>query len=504
MKKAIALLGVLIALVAVAAGLGPLYTNRLVDRQLMAMVAQIDHEGVFNASYAPGAESWFSQQDTITLTPVDKRLAGLEQGGQQDIVLHLHVAYGPLPFAAWSRDGISLMPVGAVVDARVAGLDRLLSRAGSGYRMHDVVSLAGGNTFTLQVTPGHMTDRQGAALGWAGSELVLSTAGRRLSGHGRSGVITVAAAGASPAKIVIDPVALDIAHLRMVDGQAVGKLDLRWGGMHADRLPGENRPPVDVALEGMAMSLDTHMAQGIAAGKGKLTLAGLTVRPAAGDARPVVALHRLSLSSSTSDPSQGYTDSSVVWNVERIDVGGSDYSPALLAVRLDHLYVPALIDAMRTLREARPVLQAQNGEPPRLAMQRLLGLIAPSAQSMLAHRPVLRLVGLRLGTPQGALAGSGEADLEPNDGGTPTLATLPDDLVAHLALNVPVSLARELAAMMLARQGVPADQLAQDAQRYLDALAAQGLLRTEGTGYAVDLAYRHGQVTMNGRPLGAH
>ncbi|AOV15818.1 hypothetical protein BJI67_00930 [Acidihalobacter aeolianus] len=504
MKKAFATLVVLVALIAAAAGLGPLYTSRLVDRQLTTLVAQIDHEGVFAASYAPGAKGWFSQQDTITLTPVDKRLTQLEQGRQQPIVLHLHVAYGPLPFAAWRRDGVSLMPVGAVVDTRVAGLDRLLSQAGSSYQVRDVVTLTGGNTFTLRVSPGHMTDQQGAVLNWAGSELILNATGSRLNGHGRSGVITVSAAGASQAKIVIDPVAVDIPHLRMVNGQAVGKVSVRWGGMHANNLPEKNRPPMDVALEGMAMSLDTHMVQGIAAGKGTLTLAGLTVRPAAADAGPAFSLHRLSLSSSTTDPSQGYTDSSVVWNVQRIDVGGSEYSPALLAVRLDHLYVPALIDAMRTLREAQPALQAQNGEPPRLAMQRLLGLITPSAQSMLAHRPVLHLVGLHLGTPQGALDGSGDAELEPSGGATPSLTTLPDDLVAHLTLNLPTSLARELAAMMLARQGVPADQLAQDAQQYLGALAAQGLLRSESAGYAVDLVYRHGQVTVNGRPLGAH
>ncbi|AOU99303.1 hypothetical protein BI364_16425 [Acidihalobacter yilgarnensis] len=502
MKKVTLSLGVLAALLAAVAGLGPLYTSQIANREIASAVTAINQQGLFEARYVAGTHGWFSQSDTLTLKPVERRWPDTQRRLRQAIVLHLHIAYGPLPFAAWARDGVSLMPVGAVIDTRVEGLDRILSRADSGYRLHDVVTLGASNTFTLQVDAGHMTNRNGLQMRWSQSNLVLMQSGQRLHGHGRSGTLTVDDTGPLRTHLQIDPITLDIDHLHIVDGQAIGKMALSWGGFDARNFPNKSRPPQDVRLGELRMSVDSHLSGGIAAGQGTMSLSKLVVRQHGDTGTPQFALNGVEISSSTTDPKDGYADSSMSWNLKQFDMNGDQYSPAGLTVEMNHLYVPALIDTMRTLREAEHRLQPQGGEPPKQAMQRLFGLLIPSAQVLLAHEPVLRLSGLRLGTPQGILTGQGEARLEPANGATPSVTTLPQDLVASLKLSAPPSLARHLATLFLARQGVPVYQLAQASQRYLDNLRNQGFLSMREGNYALDLGYGHGSLTFNGKEIG--
>lgn len=501
MKKAIVSLGVLAALLVAAAAFGPLYTSRIVDRQIASVVAGINGQGVFEARYAPGTHRWFSQTDTLTLQPVDRPFKALRQGEVRPIVLHLHIAYGPFPFAAWRRDGVSLTPVGAVVDARVDGLERLMRKAGSQYRLRDVITLTGGNDFTLHVAAGNMQDGQGALLHWSASELVLHQRDGVLHGAGRSGELTISG-GSQDAALHVDPVMLVVDHLRMVDGQAIGKLALSWGGLSASNMPNGNRVPQDLQMNGLKMALDTHLAGGIAAGDAVVSLASMKLNRHGDGTSPRLAVQGFEISTSSTDPKDGYTDSQVSWKLDKVDVGGQSYTPARMSLALDHLYVPALVDLMQRLRESEQRLGPQDTAASRQAMQRLLLVMMPPAQALLAHHPVLRLDELNVGTPQGRVTASGRASLEPVGGLTPSIATLSQDLVAEFKLSTPPVLARHVAASILARQGVPPYQLAQASQQYLDSLSAHGMLGMHDGAYTLDLGYRNGSLTLNGHPLG--
>lgn len=498
MKKSLVLIGLLAAALALAAGLGPWYTSRVADRQIAAVVAAVNRQGMFEAHYVPTARSWFEQRDTLKLVPVDPRFRELQQHGPREIVLRLHVAYGPIPFAAWSRDGISFLPVGAVIDTRIDGLAKTLKKAGSGYRLRDIVTLDGGNSFSLHLDPGSMSGRRGAHLQWRAADLRLDQRGRHLSGNGHSGGLTITRDAPDASHVHIGPARLAIGDLRIVDGQSAGKLTFSWDGMQA----GDASQSIDIGT--LRFAMDTHLAQGIAVGKGEATLASLTVRPPAAAAAPAFALKHMTLASETREPHNDYADSDVRWTVADIAADGQHYAPAELELRLEHQYVPALRGIVQALRELRQDLKTQRDIPPQLAARRMIGVIMPPLQQLLEHRPVLRLTQLRLGTPQGMLRGQGEARLEPAGGATPSLTTLPEDLVAHFALDAPAALAHRLAAYALARQGVPADRLDSASQQYLDALRSQGLLRMQGTDYVLEVDYRNAALQLNGRTVWPH
>ncbi|WP_455384570.1 YdgA family protein [Acidihalobacter prosperus] len=501
MKKLYVALGLLAAVLALAVGLGPWYTSRIADRQITATVDALNRQGIFQAHYDRIAYNWFGQQGTLKLIPVDPRISRLQRNGPREIVLRLSVAYGPIPFAAWQRDGVSLMPVGAVIDTRIDGLDRALRKAGSGYRLRDVVKLNGDNAFRLNVEPGSATGAKGERVQWTASELRLDQRGQHISGAGHSGEVTVTGDAPSAPRIHIAPLKLAIDDVQVIDNQSAGRYSLSWGGMQASGPQRKRGTTLALNVGKMQLKADTHFAQGIVAGKADMAVAGFSVREPADAETPQFSMKDMTLNSVTTDPQNDYTGSTVRWNVADISAKGQHYSPATIEMRLEHLYVPAMRDTVKALQDLQRNMRAQRDIPPQLVFQRMAGVLMPPLQQLIEHQPVLRLTQFHLGTPNGALQGKGEARIAPANGATPSLTTLPEDLVAQFTLDIPGQLAHQIAGLAMSRQGVPASQLAETSQRYLDRLQSQGFLHRQGSDYSLEFDYRNSTLLLNGRPV---
>ncbi|MEJ2654993.1 MAG: DUF945 family protein [Acidihalobacter sp.] len=501
MKKLYVALGLIVALLALVIGLGPWYASRITERQITATVDAINQQGLFEAHYDRIAYNWFGQQGTLKLLPVDPRFKELQRNGTQEIVLRLSIAYGPIPVAAWRRDGISLMPVGAVIDTRIDGLEKALRKSGSSYSLRDVVGLGGSNALKFHMTPGKLTNAKGDDIHWTASDLQLDQNGQHLRGSGHTGELTVAKEGPRPAHIRVTPIKLVINDMQIVDNQSAGRYSISWDGMQANGPQKRRNTTFAFDIGKMKIEADTHFAQGVVAGKADMVLGGMSMREPANAKTPLFAMKDMTLNSTTNDPKNDYTGSSVRWNVADINAKGQHYSPATLEMQMSHLYVPAMRDAIKALQEMQRKLRTQRDVPPQFVFQRMAGVLMPPLQRLVEHKPVLQLTQLHLGTPNGALQGKGEARIEPANGATPSLTTLPEDLVAQLTLNIPGPLAHQIAALALTRQGVPADQLAETSQRYLDRLQNQGLLSQQGNDYSLELDYRNSTLLVNGRPV---
>lgn len=495
MKKLTALIGLVVVALLLALGLGPWYTSRIADNQIANAVAAINRQGVFEAHYTSTSHSWFAQRDTLRLTPVSSRFGNASQDDTGALVMHLHVAYGPIPFAAWRRDGVTLLPVGAIIDARIDGLAETLKKAGSGYLIRDVVHLDGNNKLTLHLDPGQMDEGLGQHLQWTASGLNLTQRGRHLHGNGYTGELTVTDP-TSTTHIHIAPSKLTIHDLETVEGQGAGRMEFAWEGMQATGTA--RHSPMTFQVGTLRLLVDTHFEQGIAVGKARLSLAAMKLRQAGA---AVFSLRHMTFDSQVTPPKDDYFDTILHWKTDDLAVAGQHYKPALLQLQLDHQYLPAMQSMQQALQTYQRELRTQRDVPPDLVLQRMIGILLPSLQQLLEHRPVLKLDPLEVGTPQGVLRAVGEMHVEPPAGMQPTIATLTRDLAGKLSLSLPAPLARHIVGLMLSRQGVPADALPLRTQQYLDNLLSQGLVRMQGEDYALDLAYRDGSLQMNGRTI---
>lgn len=337
---------------------------------------------------------------------------------------------------------------------------------------------------------------------WTASALRLHQKnGGPLSGTGHTGTFTVTGPATSPVRLRIAPAQLTIERLRYLHGQTTGRLSLTWNGLKAGLPNRRSGATTSLDIGRMEFAMNSHFVRGIVAGKAKLRLAGLEIREPAGATRPVFAFSNMVLGSSTAEPKGGFTQSSMRWSVGDVEFRGQRYAPGVIELHLEHLYVPAMVKILKGMRSANRTMRAQAGTPPALLFQRMAGVLAPQLQSLLEHRPVLRLAQLRLKTPGGTLQGKGAARIAPANGATPTLAALPQDLAANLSLHIPSRLAQELAAFTLARQGVPPEQLASTSRQFLDNLQGRGLLRRQGDAYTLQLRYRQSTLRINGEPV---
>lgn len=498
MKKILASFALLVAASALAAGLGPWYTSRVANRQIATLVRALNRPGVLEAHYRRDTSNWFGQNGTLTLM----RLGQIRANSPREIVLKLAVAYGPIPFADWQRGRVRLMPVGAVIDTRVQGLGKALRKAGSDYTLRDIVALNGDNTLDFSLKPGNFTAPGGTRLQWTSAALHLQQKnGGSLSGRGHTGTFTVTGPATGRVRLRISPARLAIERLRYLHGQTAGRLSLAWDGLGAELPNRRSGVTTSLAMGRMEFAMDSHFVRGIVAGKAELRLAGLEIREPAGAPRPVFAFSNMVLGSSTAEPKDGFTRSTMHWAVGDVELRGQRYARGVIELRLKHLYVPAMVEILKVMRSANHTVRAQAGTPPALIFQRMAGILSPPLQSLLEHRPVLRLAQLRLDTPGGTLQGNGSARIAPANGATPSLATLPQDLAANLSMRIPGPLAQQLVALTLAHQGIPSDQLASASRQFLDKLQGRGLVRRQGDAYTLQLSYRDSMLRVNGEPV---
>lgn len=473
----------------------------MANQQLAAAVAAINLQGTLQASYTRTRTGWFGQQGDLVLTPMLAALRKFDPHGTRPLKLHLDIAYGPFPFAAWGR-GFTVLPVSAVINARIDGLHKTLAALGSDYVLRDVVSLIGNNHLRAQLNAGQHTDADGTRLQWAESRLDVDQHGARWNGTGHSGQIDLGKSGVVVATARIAPLQIKFHDLEIRDGMSAGKIDMTWGGLQASvstHITTGARQNITVGK--LALSTDTHFVQGVAAGRSTMTLASVRFA-AAGNDVPFFDLENMHLSGTTTAPQSDFIDSRLQWRIARLSTAGKVFAPLSLDLDFAHINVPALRNLMLALRRMGK-LQQQN-LPLQVISQNIRAMIMPPMLDLLQHQPLLRLQQFSIGSPQGALQvqGSAQLPLPPNAQVTPPV--LMHALDAQFTLRVAAAFAQQLAADRLASQGMPADQQAQGAQQLLAQLLSQGILLLQGTNYALDFSDRNGAMQLNGHALGQH
>ncbi len=495
--------GILFLLVALAVALGPWYTSQIADHALKSAIQEINRHGTFDARYQRIAYGWFGQEGRLILVPTAPKARQTLQktNGSDELVLRLQIAYGPLPFASWGRDGVSLMPVGAIIDARLPGLEKSLHKAGSAYRLRDVVGLSGNSQFLANLQPGKLTTPDGAHMQWGKVRLEIDQNGGRINGQGHFGAFSL---NATNGYLRLQPASLRIGNLQVKDGLSAGRIQLDWQGMSFN-VPDKQQPHRRIAgfLKSFTLLSDTHFGEGVTYGRATLGIKAMEIRQPANAPKATFSMRDIRLQASSTPPRGAFMDSTLDWQAMRMEISGQQYAPVQLVITLDHQYVPALKEMMQGFRK----LQAQAREnaysqvPTRLFYQRAIGLLMPSVQQFIAHYPVLRLKKLNIGTPEGSLQAEGEARLTPAGGGSPSLLTLPQDLVADLSLEVPPAIARHLLSAALERRGVPSDQLTKVTTMQLQQMQSAGWIKLEKGIYKTRIDYSRGAMDIYGHPV---
>ena len=456
-KLRIAVIGVVALLVLAALG-GPAFTDGIAARRIEASVAAINQQGQFDASYTRTASGWFGQQGTLTITPRTAALARLLPAGQP-ITLHMDVAYGPFPFAAWGQ-GFTPWPVGAVINLRSTALDRLLAKAHSGYTLRSTVGLAGGNDVLARLRAGSYHTADGGSIEW-------------------------------------QPLRLHAENLIVRDGMSAGDLGLRWKGLTFSK----NGPgtPMQARVGTVELHGSSRFKDGVPVGRYRFTVASIEAAPVPTAADKGFALRTLRVVGGAAIGAPGFVDSSARIEIASLHAGAGRFAPMVLDLDLTHLDIPAYVALTRALQNAQR--DAPPGTPPLAAARLSMAALQPPLMMLLARQPMLQLKQLRIGMPQGALQGSGEISLAPPAGTVPTPQTLLLALRAHFTLSAPQPLALYLATERAAKTGAPPAQQGAMAQQMLQQFVQQGLLRRQAGDYVLDLSVDKGAVQLNGRTI---
>lgn len=454
-KLRIAVIGVVALLVLAALG-GPAFTDGIAARRIEASVAAINQQGQFDASYTRTASGWFGQQGTLTITPRTAALARLLPAGQP-ITLHMDVAYGPFPFAAWGQ-GFTPWPVGAVINLRSTALDRLLAKAHSGYTLRSTVGLAGGNDVLARLRAGSYHTADGGSIEW-------------------------------------QPLRLHAENLIVRDGMSAGDLGLRWKGLTFSK----NGPgtPMQARVGTVELHGSSRFKDGVPVGSYRFTVDSIEAAPVPTAADQGFALRTLRVVGGAAIGAPGFVDSSARIEIASLHAGAGRFAPMVLDLDLTHLDIPAYVALTRALQNAQR--DAPPGTPPLAATRLSMAALQPPLMMLLARQPMLQLKQLRIGMPQGALQGSGEISLAP--GPVPTPQTLLPALRAHFTLSAPQTLALYLATEHAAKAGAPPAQQGAMAQQMLRQFVQQGLLRRQAGDYVLDLSVDKGAVQLNGRTI---
>ena len=459
MKKLhIAAIGVVALLLLAALG-GPAFTDGIAARQIEASVSAINQQGQFGASYTRTASGWFGQQGTLTITPRAAALTRLLPPAGQSITLHMDVAYGPFPFAAWGR-GFTPWPVGAVINLRSPALDRLLAEAHSGYTLRSTVGLAGGNDVLVRLRAGSYHTADGGDIEW-------------------------------------QPLRLHAENLIVRDGMSAGDLGLRWKGLTFSK----NGPgtPMQARVGTVELHGSSRFKDGVPVGRYRFTVASIEAAPVPAAADTGFALRTLRVVGGAAIGAPGFVDSDARIEIASLRAGAGRIAPMVLDLDLTHLDIPAYVALARALQKAQR--DAPPGTPPLAAARLSMAALQPPLMALLARQPMLQLRQLRIGMPQGALQGSGEISLALPAGTVPTPQTLLPAVRAHFTLSAPQALALYLATQHAAKAGAPPAQQGAMAQQMLQQFVQRGLLRQQVGDYVLDLSVDKGAVQLNGRTI---
>ncbi|MCB1953608.1 MAG: YdgA family protein [Zoogloeaceae bacterium] len=210
-------------------------------------------------------------------------------------------------------------------------------------------------------------------------------------------------------------------------------------------------------------------------------------------------------------PVQGdYIDMVAKMGAETVDIGGTNYGPAHYDLSLKHLHARTVAKLYRVLLEAysNPAMMGPDADP-----QMALAPLAEPAMALLGHNPSFALDRLSFTSPHG----NAHLDLRAAAPGITADAMANPGLimaVLNAAANVAVpealvfNLLKENAAAAMAAQsetGTVSDEdmqmIAAQFEGKLQELSGQGFITRDSGVVKSTVAFKAGQLTVNGKPF---
>lgn len=210
-------------------------------------------------------------------------------------------------------------------------------------------------------------------------------------------------------------------------------------------------------------------------------------------------------------PAEGdFIDMVAKMGAQTVDIGGTNYGPAHYDVSLKHLHARTVAKLYRVLLEAysSPAMIGPNANP-----QLALAPLAGPAMELLGHNPVVALDRLSFTTPHGNAhldLRAAAPGITPDAMANPGLLMAVLDAGANIALPeaLLLSLAKDRASAQLAAMSengtVSDDDLQMVAAQFegkLQELSGQGFITRDGGVIKSTLAFKAGQLTVNGKPF---
>ena len=211
------------------------------------------------------------------------------------------------------------------------------------------------------------------------------------------------------------------------------------------------------------------------------------------------------------EPSNGdFIDVIARMGAQTVDVGGTNYGPAHYDLSFLHLHARTLADLYRRVvtLSSDPAFAKGEGDP-----DAAMAALAEPAKALFAHDPRIELNRVSFSTPDGEFHVDAHASLP---GVNPAAFDNPPALLAVLDaganLRIPEGLLRLLAAkqveasLIAARGEAPDDaEVQENARMMLDMqlgqFEQQGLLTRADGMVRSTLAFKNGQLTVNGKPF---
>ncbi|TVO58836.1 YdgA family protein [Denitromonas halophila] len=210
-------------------------------------------------------------------------------------------------------------------------------------------------------------------------------------------------------------------------------------------------------------------------------------------------------------PVQGdFIDMSARMGAEIVDISGTNYGPAHYDLSLKHLHARTIAKLYRVLLEAysNPAMMGPDADP-----QLALAPLAEPAMALLGHNPSFSLDRLSFTTPHG----NAHLDLRASAPGiTPEAMANPGlimavlDAGANIALPeaLLLSMAKDRASAQIAAMSetgtVSDDDLHMVTAQFegkLQELSGQGFITRDGGVVKSTMAFKNGQLTVNGKPF---
>lgn len=471
MKK---ILLVIVLLVAVVGGM-PLGFGFWADYQMNRMLEQMSESGDLDYTVIKSRRGWFSSSSDIVLEISGdmgdayqkyQRRAEVTDIKPLSVKLRNTIYHGPVNFAGFAQDGVSLLPTLATITTRIVSIGgEEVGEEGQAdrvpYSIITRIGFSGAATTRIDVPPLHkMVDNAQTTVDWQGmvGEVSYNPANRRM-------VADIKAAGMS------------------VDNPE-GRFETRDWNISADM---------------------TEVVKDIAVGDATFEVASVAFVNRRQEGKDF-HLQGLKISTST-DADEKILNSRVDFALQQVQGDGQQFGPGQFSMQLRKLDIDALASINRQVKE----LQKQGIPQEQMGMMMGATMISVLPQ-ILKQQPELEISEFSLMTDKGAISGKGKIAIEASDEAVfsnPML--IRDAVVADIRVQIPESVLRAINVMQAKREltaqgldfsGEQIDSMARNrAGKKIEGLVAGHILERSGELYIFAASMSNGQVTVNGRPF---